>query len=195
MSPCHGPAARHHGTVFMRNRVGNEVRAGERIGNPAQLFVVQITMNKRGDLIAVACAVALAGVVSIGALYPAIWAARRAPRPMNSETNMHALTQGLLLYAENNRHRFPPVSRWPDALVKSGIIEEAILESPAEDGDGVSFIYLSGLATMDTNQILIYEDPKHFEDGVLVGFADGRVKMVPHVEFNRRLAEQTAKSP
>ncbi|MBL4699513.1 MAG: hypothetical protein JKX70_11845 [Phycisphaerales bacterium] len=70
------------------------------------------------------------------------------------------------------------------------MIEPEFLVSPAEDGDGVSYIFVPGPFSFDSTQILIYEDPKHFDDGVLVGFVDSHVEMIDHETFERMLVDQ-----
>jgi hypothetical protein len=100
-------------------------------------------------------------------------------------------TQALFLYAVANGERYPEPQDWPGALIEFGLLDEDSMESSAEDGDGVSYIYVPGPFSFDPNQIIIYEDPKHWPDaGVYVGFADNHVDVVDHVTFNRMLDGQ-----
>lgn len=111
--------------------------------------------------------------------------------PLQSQTRIRHLVLGIFLYASEHQETFPLQENWPQALLESGDIDFELLESPQEDGDGVSYIYVHGPFTYDANQILIYEDPKHWpKKGVLVGFADHRVEFVPFDEFDRMLAAQ-----
>ncbi len=99
------------------------------------------------------------------------------------------------MYANSHGERYPAQDQWPSALVEQGIIDEEILISPVEDGDDISYIYVPGPFTEDSNQILIYEDPKHWpKRGVLTGFVDGTVRLVPFNEFEQMLAAQLAKT-
>lgn len=120
----------------------------------------------------------------------------RTARMLKSTVQARSLVQASIVYSYNHDDRFPTAEEWPDALIELGIIEPELLISAVEDGDGVSFIYLpipgkwSG-GNFD-NRIVIYEDPKHFENGVVVSFADARTEFVNHDDFERMLAEQFA---
>ena len=111
---------------------------------------------------------------------------------LRSHTQVRSLAQGAILYAVDHDDLLPTKEQWPGVLIELGIIDAELLESRVEDGDGVSFIYVPGPNSFDETQILIYEDPKHWEEGVIVGFADAHVEIVPHERFEAMLAEQLA---
>ncbi|MFK7759938.1 MAG: hypothetical protein AB8C13_08325 [Phycisphaerales bacterium] len=106
------------------------------------------------------------------------------------------MAHGAIVFAKNNNDLLPNAEEWPDALVKSGIIELENLVSRVEDGDGISFIYLPSHQNLfkdsSENRIIIYENPKHFKDGVVVGFADAHVEVIRHNVFEQMLADQLA---
>ena len=107
------------------------------------------------------------------------------------ERYVRELAQAMVIYAMDHGDLFPDQDNWEQILLAQGSIGGTDpLVSMAEDGDGVSYIYVPGPFSFDSKQILVYEDPKHFEDGVLVGFADAHVEMVDHEIFERMLAEQ-----
>jgi len=135
-------------------------------------------------------AVGVLGTCVLGIFLPALGAARQTANVLVSQTQIRSQIHAANLFAENHGDQFPQQSEWPDALIDAGLLEPGILVSPFEDGDGVSYIYLGGASSNDPTQILLYEDPKHIEDFVLVGFATGDVVEMPHDEFERRLAEQ-----
>ncbi len=114
-------------------------------------------------------------------------------RKLRSQTQARSLVQASIVYAHDHGGWFPSAAQWPDALIELGIIEPELLVSDVEDGDGVSFIYLPlpGVWSEgeDENRIVIYEDPKHFEKGVVVGFSDARTEFIEHEEFKRMLAD------
>ncbi len=155
---------------------------------------------KKGMGLAIA-GISLGGVgvlgtcLSAGILLPALGAAQMKAQEIISQSNLRTLAQEAMLYAQSNEDQFPAIDEWPTVLVDQGVIDEDVLISPAEDGDGVSYIYLGGENTFDAGQILIYEDQKHYIDGVLVAFADGHVEMVDHVTFEQMLADQLAGQP
>lgn len=128
----------------------------------------------------------------LGIMLPALGAAQTKAQEIVSQTNIRTIAQGAVVYADGHGDMFPTTDQWSVVLIDAGLIQSHLLESPAEDGDGISYIYLGGESTRDAMQILIYEDPKHFVLGVLVGFADGHVEMVDHGTFERMLAEQLA---
>lgn len=120
-------------------------------------------------------------------------------RQLRSQSQARSLVQASIVYAHDHGGWFPSAAQWPDALIELGIIQPELLVSGVEDGDGVSYIYLPlpGVWSEgeDENRIVIYEDPKHFEKGVVVGFSDARTEFVEHDEFERMLAEQLASEP
>jgi len=139
-------------------------------------------------------AIAVVLILGIGVLIPTssdCRLCRRNQEPHHrSTTQVRSLAQGLILYAGKNNDMFPLQDEWAVVLVELGMIEPEFLVSPAEDGDGVSYIFVPGPFSFDSTQILIYEDPKHFDDGVLVGFVDSHVEMIDHETFERMLVDQ-----
>lgn len=137
-------------------------------------------------------AIAVVLIVGVVFLIPVSSDCRcRSQEPhLRSASQVRSVAQGLILYAGLNNDMFPSQDEWPEALVDLGIIEPEWLVSPEEDGDGVSYIFVPSPFSLDSTQILFYEDPKHFQEGVLVGFADAHVEMIPHETFERMLAEQ-----
>lgn len=113
----------------------------------------------------------------------------RCSRP-TPERYIRNLVQAFVLYAGNHDDQFPDEENWEQILVAQGLVDVDTLVSMAEDGDGVSYIFVRGLFSFDSTQIVVYEDPKHFEEGVLVGFADGHVELIPHEQFQHMLTQQ-----
>ena len=116
-----------------------------------------------------------------------------------SKAQVRSLAQGVVVFSGNRDDLFPTAEEWPSALIKLGYIEPEQLVSRVENGDGVSYIYVPSSHKLFEgdfeNRIVIYEDPKHFEEGVVVGFADAHVEVIEHEEFERMLAEQLASDP
>ncbi|MBO6513708.1 MAG: DUF4190 domain-containing protein [Phycisphaerales bacterium] len=127
----------------------------------------------------------------IGTMVPALGAARERAQQLKSSTQVRSQLQAAIIYANNNDDQFPPVDQWPDLMYDQGLLEPEILVSPLEDGDGISYIYLGGWNSFNAQEIVIYEDPKHHQDFVIVGFADGHVEEVPHDRFEELLFNQT----
>lgn len=138
-------------------------------------------------------AIILICVICVVVVLPSI-AVRVNKKPakmLKSKTMIRMHVTGLNAYAENTDGMYPTTAQWPSVLQESGYIEQDLLVSPVEDGDGISYIYVSGPYTNSRTQILIYEDPKHWpKQGVLVGFADAHVEFVPFEDFERMLAAQ-----
>ena len=84
---------------------------------------------------------------------------------------------------------------WPDLLIENGILDPEKLIAPREDGDGISYIYLENYVHWDEESIMLYEDPKHWKQGVIVAFGDQHVEVLPHDEFHRRLEAQMEGTP
>ena len=121
----------------------------------------------------------------------ALGRAKQSADILRSQTHVRAIAQACASYADDHGGLFPPVENWEQALLDGFYIEQEMLISPGEDGDGISYIYLGGENTWDYNQILIYEDPKHWPTrGVVVGFADFHADMIDHARFEMMLSEQ-----
>ncbi len=169
---------------------------------PLILGIVGITQTgtngpRKGMGLAIA-GVSLGGVgllgscFSIGIFLPALASAKQQANSLKSHTQVRTLLQEAIIYAGENAEMYPPVESWEQILIEQRMIDPLTLISPLEDGDGVSYIYLGGENTFNADQIVIYEDPKHWPSGVIVGFADGHVELVDHVTFEQMLAEQQA---
>ncbi|RMH26471.1 MAG: hypothetical protein D6692_09235 [Planctomycetota bacterium] len=100
----------------------------------------------------------------------------------------------MVVYARSHNGQYPPSDQAFEILIDQGLIEPALLVSPLEDGDGISYI-LTGVPEIEyrADLILAYEDPKHMADGVLVLFDDNHMQKLSHAEFEAMLAKQQAR--
>lgn len=102
----------------------------------------------------------------------------------------HELKQaldGLIAYASAHEKMLPGWSNWRELLEKDGYALPELEKLDDPDHDGVTIEYMGGLVTKDSNQIVVYEDPDHRESHVLVGFVDGRVELVTHHWFWKKI--------
>jgi len=112
-----------------------------------------------------------------------------------SRAKLRSHLQALFVYAGNNRDQLPSADRWPDALIEEGMLYDYLMESEYHDAPGDAYVYVEGVELFAPDKIMVYENVGHWREGVLTGFADGHVEMLPHDEFNRLLAEQALESP
>lgn len=111
---------------------------------------------------------------------------------MQAQTVVRSHAHSLLLYTGDNRDQKPSQDEWPTRLIEQGALHSPeFLVSSREDGDGISYIYRSVFTPWDETSIMLYEDPKHWKQGVIVAFGDAHVEVISHDEFQRRLTEQT----
>lgn len=151
----------------------------------------QVRCENQGRGLAIAGIVlGVVGVLGTFVWVAALYTAKERASFLYNQSSLHAHSQGLVVYAENNENRFPNQDQWPDILIDQAIVNADFHEWADKDGDGISYVYLAGQTFDNKNQILIYEDPKHWKQGVLVGFADGHVEVIDHATFERMLAEQ-----
>ena len=109
---------------------------------------------------------------------------------LRSQTHLRSIAQGLCVYAGNNSDLYPAQEGWQDVLITNGICEDWLFTSPADDGDSVTYILVADQMTFASDEILLYEDPKHHKEGVLVAFGDIQVEYVDFDKFEQMLAEQ-----
>lgn len=137
-------------------------------------------------------AVAILGTcLSAGIFLPALGKARERAHALISVSQIRIQIQAAQQYAQKNNGQYPTQDQWPDAVIDMGLIDTDQLVSRREDGDGISYIYVPDGNPNDPNRILIYEDPKHFQEFVIVGFADGTVQEIPFPQFEQLLNDQT----
>lgn len=113
---------------------------------------------------------------------------------LSSKTVARSLSYAVILHMDSHDDEKPGQNNWADVLVDEGFIEPALLFSPREDGDGISYFYLADFTPGDERSIMLFEDPSHWDQGVIVAFGDAHVEVLSHAEFQSRLAEQTAKT-
>jgi len=135
--------------------------------------------------------IAMVIVLCIGILYPAVRGGIRSP-VLRSASKLRSLSQALIIYSIDHGDMFPAQEQYPSVLLEMENIGDYDLISPIEEDDAVSYIYVPGPCDFDDKQILIYEDPSHWERIVVVGFADAHVEMIDHETFEQMLADQLA---
>lgn len=111
------------------------------------------------------------------------------------ENRVRNICQGLIVYAARNNDYFPSKDQWESDLITAGYIEPPDTISMASDGVEESYFLVATYNDFSPTDILIYENPKHYEEGVLVGFVQGHVEMVDHEVFEQMLADQLAQDP
>ena len=99
----------------------------------------------------------------------------------------------LFVYAGNNNNALPTAEEWPVKLIEEGLLNDYLMESEYHDALGDAYVYLDGVELDAPDQIMVYENVGHWREGVLTGFADGHVEMIPHADFEQMLAEQQSK--
>lgn len=131
-----------------------------------------------------------------GMLLPALGKARQTAMEIKSRTQLEEIGQAMSAYAARYDGRYPPAPEFERLLIAEGLIEPDRFESPRENGDGVSYIFLGAQEDApDAREIIAYEDPAHSEDSVLVLFADGHTEIIHHAIFARMLEEQGEVGP
>lgn len=110
---------------------------------------------------------------------------------MQAQTVVRSHAHSLLQYIGDNQDQKPSQDEWPALLIEQGALHSPdFLISSREDGDGISYIYRAEFTSWDETSSMLYEDPKHWKQGVIVAFGDAHVNVLPHAEFELLLAEQ-----
>ena len=108
--------------------------------------------------------------------------ARAQADKIRSQSNMRGIVQGLMMYAQNNSDRFPPMDDWSGALIRGDFIAPEMLISPTS-GEG-AYTLLTMPTDLDETLLVLYEDPNNYDSGVNVAYADTHVEHLPHDEFD-----------
>ncbi len=169
---------------------------------PLVLGIIAITTTgrdgtKRGQGLAIA-GTSLGGVgfmgtcMLAGIFFPALATAKNRADQLHSEGSIREILSGLEGYALANDGAYPAQSDWEAQLIDGGFVFEESLTSRVGDvdGDGIIYIYLPEGYASDASQLVIYEDPDHYENLIVVGYADGSTDLISLTELNLILAEQ-----
>tara|TARA_R110002072_G_scaffold42064_9_gene117779 strand:+ start:63980 stop:64663 length:684 start_codon:yes stop_codon:yes gene_type:complete len=173
---------------------------------PLVLGIIAITTTgrdgaKRGQGLAIA-GTSLGGVGILGTclsaglflpiFLPAFATAKNRANQFHSQASIREILTGLEGYALANNGAYPAQNGWEGQLIDGGFVFEESLTSRVGDvdGDGVIYIYLPEGYASTASQLVVYEDPEHYEDWVVVGYADGSTDSISLSELNLILAEQ-----
>ena len=107
-----------------------------------------------------------------------------------SMVQLRTLAQGCFVYASESNDQFPDATQWRTLLIEQEIVNADQLQSPSDQAGEVSYHMAPNATMWDERSILLYEDPDHWDDFVIVAFGDASAEQMPHDEFERRLAEQ-----
>jgi len=151
------------------------------------LWRISMSVELKGRVVAVsAIVVGVIGVAGTKIYYDSYERAQF----YQAQTWMRSHSQAVMVYMGNNYDRPFTQEDWPRLAVEQGLIDPRTLVSPREDGDGVTYTYIASFDVWNETSIMMYEDPDHWDQGVIVAFGDAHVEVLPRDEFERRLAEQ-----
>ncbi|PCI11056.1 hypothetical protein COB72_01790 [bacterium] len=150
---------------------------------------VESKQHKRSSLPTLVAVLVVLGMVFV--LMPAFfYIPHDHDHALKPEAQVRILCQALILHAADHKDQFLDMDRWGVGLVEAGLIEAGMLISQTSVSDGDSYFLVAKFNSLDSTEILLYENPEHWIDFVIVGFADAHVEMVDHETFERMLAEQ-----
>lgn len=144
-------------------------------------------------------AVAAMVAMQVGVALPALGKARESAKQIKSATQVRALVQAIIVYANDNDGKLPASY---DELIKIGYISPEMLVSPVgpawdEQGDIVMRTTIDPeLANSFRANVVMAMDRAAYINGgidVPVGFADGHVEQLAHWEVDELLNEEINK--
>lgn len=107
-----------------------------------------------------------------------------------SQAKLRSHLQALHMYAAHNANSFPTEELWPRTLLETGLLSDFHMKSEFCNEPGEAYVYIDGVTPFAESQILVYENPLHWNQGVLTGFANLNVEVIDHDTFERMLADQ-----
>lgn len=146
-------------------------------------------------------------------LLPSLNRARETANRVKSASNMRQILLGSIMFANDNRGKFPDTLGQvvegkyllsPEVFINprsTSDIPAGVANNPKLLADWVNeqsdYVYLGkGLnATTKADTILIYENPVDLDDGINVGFADGHVEFVRYDQLEAVFAASGLKAP
>ncbi len=136
-----------------------------------------------------------AGLV-VGIVLPGLAESREMADVRESQRRMRGIYQSMVIYAQNNDDALPPPDAWKETLIAAGYAPPDLLVSPASDGDGEEYVWLPGESWQtrlgaSSARLVMYEDPDHHPQGVVVLYADGRSDVISREQLAELLATQT----
>lgn len=153
------------------------------------------------------------GALGVGIMLPALGAARRTARQMQSNTQARGIHQAAVMYAQGNKSRLPDeigpllrgnffTSEYLISPTTTVAIPPDLATWPAEKQDAwvrqnSSYVLLPGLMeTLDTEEVALFLKPSHAGEGtsgVSVAFQDNHVEWLPLDEADALFRAQTGK--
>ena len=123
---------------------------------------------------------------------------RMAALRVQSASNIRQLLQGCLLYANDNKGKYPANLQELEKSMLAYMPEPAqikqILTNPARPEQKPAYVYIAPAQGFKAGPdvVVIYESHKDFGDGVNVGFADGHVEFVAQKQRFDQILAKTA---
>lgn len=111
-------------------------------------------------------------------------------RLTDARWNMISLAGAFNTY--NLNHEAPPqADTWQQALIDEGLGTADEMVSPASDGDNVEYVLVpASEISFHREIVLVYEDPDHHAEEVVVLFHDLHVESVPRQLFEELASAQ-----
>ena len=134
----------------------------------------------------------LVSCLSIGILLPALGKARQAARQIKSSSQLRAIHEALVLYANDNKDWYPESSDdWQDRLTRMGLVSKELLTAPDAEPGQVSYFYVPGQkSAFDGQKVILFENPALGHNrgrGGSVAFDDNHVDYLTGPDFFRRV--------
>lgn len=129
---------------------------------------------------------AFTAAMSVSVLLPSLARARELSKRAVSVANARTLITACQIYAHEHGGKFPPDL---ETLVKSVEVDRAVLHSPRDARDRVSYLYVAGHNTGNPpDTVILYENPAIGNgEGSAVAFADGHADWIDAAELQRLL--------
>jgi hypothetical protein len=130
-------------------------------------------------------------------MLPALGQARQSARQLKSATQLRAIGQALMMYAQHNQDWYPEAGTdWQQRLLDTGLLTPEMFEAPGAGPGQPSYYYVPGhQSRFSSTTILLYENPELWNGrGGNVYYDDGHTEWIEGARYQATVEKLTGEA-